>query len=382
MSLTVESVYSPSPIEGTPIDGTNEAGVQPTREDVLPGFAGDKTESSEAAVEDIMTTSEVSEDADAFFGEARDVQQAAKFHPSAAVEEATVAEGRPSEVSLGSESTSTAPVIQIDVHSAHGKLADPPPPESPTTKMLQPGIPMPVSADPTVPDPASVHDSPAESPRSPSSRSVVQHALSAVPPSLLSKLSHPSSLSGLFTPYSEASSGPSSPTLQDSIPTLEDEASKGTSTAAADKDGGRGKDEGEMESPIVSPLAASVEAVYNEDHDADLDADGDIDPDYVEGDVEETVIPTTAAILVPPHPDAPADVPIITETLDDPAPTVAAQAEEQAEVVQLVAEAEEMRAIETPAGMGAKELSPAPEDSSAEPLAPKDSAVKEGEWPR
>ena len=129
-----------------------------------------------------------------------------------------------------------------------------------------------------MPDPASVHGSPASSSRSASPRPASQHVLSAVPPGLMAKLSRPTSLSGLFTPYSETSSGPSSPVMPDSahIPEKEDAKTQEAPSAAAGEDGGRGEDvEDATSSPELSPLAASVDAMHDveHDHDADLDAE-------------------------------------------------------------------------------------------------------------
>ena len=269
-------------------------------------------------------------------------------------------------VTLGADATGPVPAIQVDVHAAHGEDANSPKAESPTaeTRMLQPGIPMPVSADPTVPDPASVHVSPSESPQSSSPRPAAQHVLSAVPPGLMAKLSRPTSLSGLFTPYSEASSGPSSPAMQDSAPTPEEEVPKDALAAAEGEDDGRREDvEDAVESPDISPLAASVETVYDVDHDADLDADGDIDPDYVEestGEVPEPLPPSGA--LAKAETADPAQAPV------DSVPTEVAPAEEP-EVVNVSDKAEDAKADEVPNVVNAEEL-PAPEGSALEPPAP------------
>ena len=174
------------------------------------------------------------------------------------------------------------------------------PPEL-SPRMLEPGIPMPVSADPTVPDPASIHTSPADSPRGTSPQTEDRHVnslhvRSAVPPALLQQLSRSSGISGLFTPYSQTSSGSSSPVVAD-----------GTGDAEE-------TEVDELASELV-PEAPPTEPEHHGEHDADLDADGDIDPDYeeavhepatvqegeigehppiaVEQDVEEPSIPAT-----------------------------------------------------------------------------------------
>ncbi|KIP11230.1 hypothetical protein PHLGIDRAFT_139205 [Phlebiopsis gigantea 11061_1 CR5-6] len=147
-------------------------------------------------------------------------------------------------------------------------------------RMFEPGIPMPVSADPTVPDPASVHSSPMDSPRGTSPQAEDQrgsflHVRSAVPPALLQQLSRSSGISGLFTPYSQASSGPSSPAIADGSEGID----------SAEEIAG-----GELTSEPV-PTAPSTEiAAHGREHDVDLDADGDIDPDYEEAVQEPAVI--------------------------------------------------------------------------------------------
>lgn len=88
-----------------------------------------------------------------------------------------------------------------------------------TASTFETGVPMPVSADPSVPDPASIHSTP-NSPGSPASvaegpavdqvagsekRPIIS---SAIPPSLFKHLSGHKSISGLFTPLSEGGSSP------------------------------------------------------------------------------------------------------------------------------------------------------------------------------
>lgn len=102
------------------------------------------------------------------------------------------------------------------------------------------GIPMPVSADPTVPDPASMHTTPL-SPQSPvetmednavnegtssgGERDRQRAAASAIPPSLMKHLSGHKSISGLFTPLTETDSSPSGSVR--SFEQSEDEAAQG-----------------------------------------------------------------------------------------------------------------------------------------------------------
>ena len=131
-------------------------------------------------------------------------------------------------------------------------------------RMLGPGIPMPISADPTVPDPASAHNTPPDSPNALSTESdgqrySTQTVLSAVPSSLFQQLHDPTGLSGLFTPYSQASSGTSSPAVQ-----------------------GNGEEEGVDERDELRSSKSPSLLPQDVEHDADLDADGDIDPDYAE----------------------------------------------------------------------------------------------------
>jgi hypothetical protein len=82
-------------------------------------------------------------------------------------------------------------------------------------EMLQPGVPMPVSADPNVPDPTSLHTSPVPTPQpsaadedtddqGPSSPEPT--TASAIPPALLKHFSGHKTVSGLFTPLSEGGS--------------------------------------------------------------------------------------------------------------------------------------------------------------------------------
>lgn len=115
---------------------------------------------------------------------------------------------------------------------------------------------MPISADPTVPDPASVHHTPAESP----STSMMDEAeeaadsqagpsrpsftiASAIPAGLLKYASGHRTVSGLFTPISEDTSLPTSPAALESI------AASPSETSAAE------------EGPAVtSPAVASGQA--------------------------------------------------------------------------------------------------------------------------
>ena len=246
------------------------------------------------------------------------------------------------------------PDFQVTVEAAHGDLASPP-------RMLEPGVPMPVSADPTVPDPASVHDTPIDSSRNtspqpaeepPSPRAV----LSAVPLSLLQQLSKPTSFSGLFTPFSEASSAPTSPPMQDSA--------EGSVTAPEETEQqGQEKANHMMLEEIAAPMpkapqepkssqalpedAAQTTEHDGEIHDTDLDADGDIDPDYVveaqhgpdspeEGPEEPTVRTRKAEDDVAEEfPEAPIKLPVVAADVDELPEDDAAKSSET-EVAQLV----------------------------------------------
>lgn len=200
--------------------------------------------------------------------------------------------------------------------------------------MLQPGVPMPVSADPDVPDPASLHASPMDSPKpapaedeNDSDGSDVAGTntaiASAIPPSLFKNMSGHRTVSGLFTPMSESSSYPPSPNMEDatdaqaepeadttaaapnapSPPNVDDTEMVDVSTpphndeivALADEEDASDvylAEDRDTSTPTEdvtpassghakeqSPLSSYISADLDDDDDAD--ADGDIDPDYV-----------------------------------------------------------------------------------------------------
>lgn len=222
--------------------------------------------------------------------------------------------------------------------------------------VLQSGIPMPVSADPNVPDPASLHDSPMNSPKPAAleeseddSSDANTMIASAIPPNLYKNISGHRTVSGLFTPMSEASSCPPSPAIQDlsddsAVQTAEPAPETSTENSAASPvtDETQAKDismspHAEGSEPIKTgtgdgtaagePVQVVTEASANEseevvptlaagagdsvplsplknekvdvDEDADADADGDVDPDYetsidVQGPAVAAQLPNSA----------------------------------------------------------------------------------------
>lgn len=134
---------------------------------------------------------------------------------------------------------------------------------SPIT-LFQDGIPMPVAADPSVPDPTSVHSTPV-SPISPASpvdgdttgggstspggerRTGIRNT---IPPGLFKHLSGHKSLSGLFTPMSEADTSPTG-SIRGS--TLSDDGHPQTSDPPAEKNA--------WEDVAMADLPGEVEAV-------------------------------------------------------------------------------------------------------------------------
>ncbi|KAI0821396.1 hypothetical protein BC629DRAFT_453879 [Irpex lacteus] len=233
---------------------------------------------------------------------------------------------------------SVEPVVVDDTIAAEPTTS----PQSPLVErisspevMLQPGIPMPVSADPDVPDPASIHVSPIDSPKpatpeedeesdrdeanvNPNSNTTVA---SAIPPNLLRHISGHRTVSGLFTPMSEGSSYPPSPTMQDVIdeqPTEETPLETPVESSSPVPEGASSADvapspQAEQPEPASSKseddVSAALEHVQDQpevpastsppqvdesqgsapltpqgddadDADLDEDADGDVDPDY------------------------------------------------------------------------------------------------------
>lgn len=204
--------------------------------------------------------------------------------PQAEPQAVEVTQNESAEQTMGPSSTVQLPGIVVDDDVIEGStspyaqsvphitLASSPP------RMFEPGIPMPVSADPTVPDPASVHNTPPDSPKASGSdienqRSSLRTVLTAVPSTLLQHLSRPTGLSGLFTPYSQVSSGQSSPALQGSVEGI---------TAADEEEDERDELESSGSAPV--PLSPQLAQEADHEHDADLDADGDIDLEYTESD--------------------------------------------------------------------------------------------------
>lgn len=212
-------------------------------------------------------------------------------------------------------------ITVIDQPSGHSPLRNIRSSVSPV-RMFSPGIPMPVSADPNVPDPASVHDTPVGSPRpdslsldavddkdatpsvesSPSKKGV----LSAVPPSLAQYFTQKHSPSGLFTPVSGESSSATSPeairSAEGSVVGAEEDpthAGKPTSLSEANQNvheveapGAANEDQNWDTSGQrlashtgVSGGAPETKAKAKADHadpeaDVDADAEGDIDSEY------------------------------------------------------------------------------------------------------
>lgn len=246
--------------------------------------------------------------------------------------------------------------------------------------MLKPGIPMPISADPTVPDPASMHHTPADSPSPMDAEDEVTEVgpphssmaiASAIPASLPKSASGHRTISGLFTPMSEASSSPTSPATIAS-PAEVDET--GLSQPATDATGKYqtpptvNVDEDAPVKHIAKPaeVSSAIAAVRNGDvtksngddftegsktalgiptnasdtqqirapdfeDEADADADGDLDPDYeMNGLSQSRAHPDAAASItredsVPARvlsPSAELGVVVTSEDVEEPTESV------------------------------------------------------------
>lgn len=227
--------------------------------------------------------------------------------------------------------------------------------------MLQPGVPMPISADPSVPDPASPHASPGNSSRVTDiaddadlddqyqNLATANKAFaSAIRPSLLRQLSGHKTISGLFTPLSEASSPPSPLTQndQDPLPESAIEVDSTVADSAVDVDGPSSTPDDPSDSnaasvvdtrptnvqqppptetlstssatnatpiPSLGPPTANATQPHVDD---DADADGDIDPDYAPPkveiqDLESPCSPDSVESRIVPELVTPSDIPDI-----------------------------------------------------------------------
>ncbi|THH01323.1 hypothetical protein EW026_g1348 [Hermanssonia centrifuga] len=199
--------------------------------------------------------------------------------------------------------------------------------EEQSTPALETGIPMPISADPSVPDPAEAQedDSMADDTTSGPSTASKFAIPNAIPRSLFSRLSAHKSGSGLFTPLTEQDSSPAGSihTSEDGLVVEQSLAEPDRSSPVEESDLPRGQSEGVPRDVVISEVDgrdAKADAlstlVLREDtsilappvdapeesktsvvvaqkvsyetaagaHDPDLDADGDVDSDYEPND--------------------------------------------------------------------------------------------------
>ena len=238
---------------------------------------------------------------------------------------------------------------------------------------------MPVSADPNVPDPASLHDSPMDSPKPVAAEESEDDSsdantmiASAIPPNLYKNISGHRTVSGLFTPMSEASSYPPSPAVQDlsddsAVETAEPAPETSTENSAASpvtdepqakdvsmsphaegsepvKTGASdGTSAGKLVQVVTEPSADEPQEVVpppaadtcdsvplsprkNEvDADEDADADGDVDPDY-DTSIEVQESATASQLPGSAEPALSGGVPVIPETSSVDGASVVAEA--------------------------------------------------------
>lgn len=268
---------------GTPPDETEESSARPIEE--LQSEAVPEPVQEESLSEDVVAhpPTEATEGTGGPTDSAANETELAQLSAPPAEESSQVVDATPDR-----ETTQAVPAIEVTTDAPQDSHSSDAPATDSALRMLEGGIPMPVSADPTVPDPASVHDSPSTSPgtTSPQMREAKlssHNVLSAVPPALLQRLAKPASLSGLFTPFSDGGSGASSPVAQ-------------STPEAVDED-----EQEQVPAPVAGPSGtARAEDAEHPDHDPDMDADGDIDPDYVEAEHDESTVEAEQSALPSP----------------------------------------------------------------------------------
>lgn len=214
------------------------------------------------------------------------------------------------------------PTIHISTPPADQPLAGTPAGEGDTTTvaeatpahdhspvpMLNGGVPMPVSADPSVPDPASIHDTPvsAGSPASPAdadesavaSPTSPRGYASAIPPALFKHLSGHKSFSGLFTPMSEAGSSP-----------VSSAHNSAQSDDGIQEEGGEDEEVDELADEVVDEAAAEVEVEVGVEDEVVIGAvvaEEAITSATSPTEPSEVVEETTATETAPPETVAPA----------------------------------------------------------------------------
>lgn len=226
-----------------------------------------------------------------------------------------VATPRPTQSSPrpGLDSQNTLSVPSIEVQTTSPQAEDEVQPASLFGPHLEGGIPVPVSADPAVPDPASVWGTPRET--SPqvevSSKSRAEEVTRAAETGGLLKmtLKQPTmhSASGLFTPATDTDSSPSSPAIAVGISDDADEVEAGSSAVGiTDQTSPGPQNRAQEDQPFIPQTTNSDSSAVSEGDNVDemdvhdADADGDPDPEYhgeQEGSPEETQSQDTASPL-------------------------------------------------------------------------------------